>query len=114
MSKPRLDNSREIEKLNALILQMQGDIAELKQSNNELRAASGLDQLPPSIGPEYMMVKQAAPIKGYSESAIWGMIKFNKVIHVWRGGHRLVKLSSIPERGKNDLLVFSDGVKDAS
>jgi hypothetical protein len=48
------------------------------------------------VGAGWLKVKQAAPASGYSESAIYKMIRQSRVAQQWRGGN--VYVTEVPTR----------------
>jgi hypothetical protein len=67
----RQDIAATVELLTALIFLLSGRVTEVEESNREMRARLGMDAPPPTIGPDWLSLKQAAHATGLSVSGLW-------------------------------------------
>jgi hypothetical protein len=109
---PPADAEAQIETL-AGILRLQGaQIAELAQSNAELRKAAGLDPPKPAISTEatatpWKSIKQISASTGFSQSQIRKLISQKRIRAELHGGRWFISTSGEMPRKRKSAIVQS-------
>jgi hypothetical protein len=95
-ARPPPDIEGQVEALAGLVRLQGAMIAELAQSNAELRLAAGLDLAKPTISPAtpWRSIKQVMHSTGYSETQIRELISQKRITAQKRGGKWFVDTSA--------------------
>ena len=89
------DLSATLDRALTMLYLLNGRTYELEKSNRELRAFAGLDPPKPSIGPDWLGLKEAAFQTGLSQSGVRWRIATGKIEAIKRGGRLLIRAASI-------------------
>ena len=92
------DVAARVEQLRAMLYLVNGRVAELEVSNAELRARLDMDPPAPSIGVDWMTIKQVSIDTGYAESTVRSWIASGKIEARAIGGKVLINAASLPRR----------------
>jgi hypothetical protein len=100
---PRFDGSLDemraaLDRAMALLYLMHARTCELEQSNAELRALAGLDPPPPTLGAQWVSLKQASHLTDHAESTVRSWIAAGKIEARKLGGRTLINVESLPPR----------------